>query len=136
MTPDRNALPTAAATALALSVLLAAAAQLFVKSGAETLPADLSWQNSLAILAALRSGWVWLGIVATVASLLAWLRALRTVPLNIAFNVAALSQVLVPLASWMLFGEQIGLLRGLGIATVFLGVLIIARPLVHAEEQL
>lgn len=122
-----------ARTALALSVLLAAAAQLFLKLGAETLPSDLGWQSGLA---ALRSGWVWLGILATVASLVAWLQALRTVPLNIAFNVAALSQVLVPLASWCIFGERIGLNRGLGIALVFLGVLIIARPLVRAEEKI
>ncbi len=128
--------PSGARTALALSVLLAAAAQLFLKAGAETLPSDSSWESGLSVLTALRSGWIWLGIFATVASLIAWLRALRTVPLNVAFNIAALSQVLVPVASWFIFRESIGLLRGVGIGLVFAGVVVIAKPLVRVEARL
>lgn len=120
--------------ALGLSVALAAAAQLFLKAGAETFPESLSWRDGLPVLAALRSGWIWLGIAATVISLIAWLRALRSLPLNVAFNIAALSQVIVPVASWLIFDERISSLRILGISFVFAGVVVIAKPMVRAEE--
>ena len=71
-----------------------------------------------------------------VTSLFSWLYGLRFVPLNIAFNLAGLVQVLVPLAAWLLLGERIGATRLCGIALVCAGVLIVARPLMRVEEKL
>ena len=84
----------------------------------------------------LRSGWVWLGIAGMVTSLFSWLYSLRFVPLNIAFNLAGLIQVLVPVASWFFLGERIGPLRACGILLVCTGVFVVARPLMHVEEKL
>jgi len=84
----------------------------------------------------LRSGWVWLGIGAMVTSLFSWLYGLRFVPLNVAFNLAGLVQVLVPLASWLLLGETIGPTRACGILLVCAGVFTVARPLMRVEEKL
>jgi drug/metabolite transporter (DMT)-like permease len=71
-----------------------------------------------------------------VTSLFSWLYGLRFVPLNIAFNLAGLVQVLVPLAAWLLLGERIGPTRACGILLVCTGVFIVARPLMRVEEKL
>ncbi|HYR57282.1 MAG TPA: EamA family transporter, partial [Chthoniobacteraceae bacterium] len=113
---------------ITLSILLSAAAQLFLKRGADAAVGS-SWLG----IEGLRSGWTWFGITAMVASLFSWLRALRFIPLNIAFNLSGAIHALVPLSSWLLLGEQIGGRRWLGISLVIAGVLLVARPLVRAE---
>ncbi len=118
-------------TQILLSIVLSAAAQLCLKVGATAAVPDM-WLG----VEGLRSGWVWLGIAAMIAGLFSWLYSLKYVPLNIAFNVAGLSQVLVPLASWLLLGERIGPTRVCGIALVCAGVYIVARPLMRMEEKL
>ena len=118
-------------TQILLSILLSTAAQLCLKKGADKAVAEI-WLG----VEGLRSGWVWLAICAMVASLFSWLYGLRFVPLNIAFNLAGLVQVLVPLAAWLLLGERIGVTRGCGILLVCTGVFIVARPLMRVEEKL
>jgi drug/metabolite transporter (DMT)-like permease len=114
-----------------LSILLSTAAQLFMKKGADTSVPDL-WMG----IDGLRSGWVWMGIGAMVTGLFSWLYGLRFVPLNVAFNLAGLVQVLVPAASWLLLGERIGPTRVWGIVLVCAGVFTVARPLMRVEEKL
>jgi drug/metabolite transporter (DMT)-like permease len=117
-------------TQLLLSILLSTAAQLCLKKGSAAVPEI--WLG----VEGLRSGWVWLGILAMVTSLFSWLYGLKYIPLNIAFNLAGLVQVLVPLGAWLLLGERIGLTRTCGIVLVLAGVYTIARPLMQVEEKL
>jgi drug/metabolite transporter (DMT)-like permease len=114
---------------IALSVVLDAAAQVLLKIGADHTLAPGSFS-----LACLHSGWVWLGIIALVSSLVSWLYSLRFVRLNIAANLTACVHVLVPLACWFLLGEKISLIRWAGIALVILGVFMVARPLMQSEQ--
>ena len=116
---------------IAISIVLSAASQLLMKRGA-----DDSVHGSVLGFAGLGSGWVWLGILAMIVSLVSWLHALRTVPLNIAFNLTGIIHALVPLSCWILLGEAISGRRWLGIALVITGVLVVARPLVTVEEKL
>lgn len=116
---------------IAISIVLSAASQLLMKRGA-----DESIQDAWFGVSGLRSGWVWAGIFAMIASLASWLHALRTVPLNIAYNLTGLIQALVPLGCWLFLGESISAQRWLGIALVIAGVAVIARPLVRVEEKL
>lgn len=118
-------------TQILVSILLSAAAQLFLKKGADKTVSEI-WLG----VEGLRSGWVWLAICAMVTSLFSWLYGLRFIPLSIAFNLAGLVQVLVPLASWMILGERIGVLRACGILLVSAGVIVIVRPLIQVEEKL
>src|SRR5690349_21598478 len=75
---------------LALSILLSGLSQVFLKLGAvEEVPG-----HGLAF-GGLASGWVWLGIVAQIASLFSWLFALRSIPLSIAFTFAGAIHVIV-----------------------------------------
>jgi drug/metabolite transporter (DMT)-like permease len=116
---------------IGISVVLAAAAQVFLKLGTAR-ESDVSLFN----VAALNSHWVWLGILSMLLSLVSWLYALRSVPLLIAFNLAAATHVIVPIASWVILGEQISPIRWLGILIVTLGVFVIAQPLSRVEERL
>jgi drug/metabolite transporter (DMT)-like permease len=118
-------------TQILLSIVLSATAQLCLKKGADSAVREI-WLG----FEGLRSGWVWLAICAMVTSLFSWLYSLRFVPLNVAFNLAGLVQVLVPLASWLLLGERIGPTRLCGILLVCAGVFMVARPLMRVEEKL
>ena len=118
-------------TQIALCILLSAAAQLLLKKGAiKAVPSV--WLGVRGLL----SGWVWLGIIAMVGSLFSWLYSLRFLPLIIAFNLTAMVQVLVPVASSLFLGEQISPMRVCGIALVCAGVYVVARPLMRMEEKL
>ncbi len=122
---------------LALSIILSAASQPLLKLGADQVHAAAShWPEWLLPLRWLASGWVWLGILAIIASLLSWLHSLRTIPLTIAASLTGFQHVLVPLASWAWLGETIGPLRSTGIVLVLLGVLITAREAARLEEKL
>ena len=115
---------------LIASIVLFAASQLLLKRGAGTAADDVF------NLAALRSPWVWAGIVAEIASLVAWLGALRTVPLSIAYNLSGATHVLIPLGCWAWLGESISPLRWLGIALVVAGVVLSAQAAAAVEEKL
>ena len=116
---------------IGVSVLLTAAAQIFIKIGT-----GHAADQSLLSISTLTSGAMWLGIVAMIVALISWLYALRSIPLTIAFTLAAGTQVIVPLGCWIFLGEQISLLRWGGIFLVTFGILLVAQPLSKVEERL
>ena len=116
---------------MALSIVLSAAAQVLLKIGVGD-HAD----GGVMDFAALRSGWVWLGIGAMIGSLFSWLYALRFLPLSVAFTLSGAIHALVPLGSWLFLGETISAKRWLGIAFVIAGVIVSARPATVVEEKL
>ncbi len=115
---------------LIASIVLFAASQLLLKRGAGHAADDLF------NFAALRSPWVWAGIIVEIASLVAWLAALRSVPLSIAYNLGGATHVLIPLGCWAWLGESISPLRWLGIALVVAGVVLSAQSAAAVEEKL
>lgn len=116
---------------VALSVVLSAAAQVLLKIGVGA-HSDASVMD----FAALRSGWVWLGIAAMIGSLFSWLYALRFVALSVAFTLAGAIHALVPLGCWLFLGESISSMRWFGISLVIAGVVISAKPATVVEEKL
>ena len=109
--------------------MLVAASEMAKKRGANSAVA-----KSVIDVSQLRSVWVWLGVILGVGSLLCWLNALRTIRLSVAYNLTGLQHVLVPIGSWWLLGEHIGTKQWIGIALVFIGVMITAPAVAHAEE--
>lgn len=107
---------------LALNVVLVAAAQLLLKRGAA--PADGAWTG----LASLASPWTVAGIACYIAGFFAWIRALRRLPLSVAFPVTGAAHVLVPLGSWLLLGEAVPPLRWAGVVLVAAGVALCTVP--------
>lgn len=97
--------------------------------------ADSVIAKSVIDISQLRSPWVWLSVILGIGGLLCWLNALRTIRLSVAFNLSGLQHVLVPLGSWWLLGEHIGTKQCIGIALVFLGVMITAPAVAQAEER-
>ena len=120
---------------LTICVLLATAAEIFLKLGARE-TADPTSEWSWTGLTGLRSLWVWWGIVASIVSLFNWLATLRQLPLTIAFPVGNVVHILVPLSCWFFLGEAILPLRWFGIALVLLGLMIVAKPAARLEERL
>jgi drug/metabolite transporter (DMT)-like permease len=116
---------------ISISFVLSSAGQILFKV------ASGAGDDQHAISPQLFTSWeLWVGIVATLVSLVTWLNALRSLPLIIAFNLGAITYILVPLGCWVFLGEQIPPVRWLGIALVTLGVYLIARPLSRMEERL
>ncbi len=115
---------------LIASIVLFAVSQLLLKRGSG------DGSDDVFNLASLRSPWVWAGILAQIVSLIAWLGALRAVPLSIAYNLSGATQVLIPLGCWAWLGESISPLRWLGIALVVAGVVLSAQSAADVEEKL
>ncbi|QKC97783.1 EamA family transporter [Mesorhizobium sp. NZP2298] len=61
-------------------------------------------------------------------STIAWVQALRTVPLSVAFMFNALAFVIVPCAGFFLFGESVPKYFYLGMPLILLGIFLISRP--------
>lgn len=118
--------------AIFISVVLDAGAQVLLKIGA-----DHSLAHATVVgLGALKSCWTWLGIITMITSFASWIYCLKYVPLNIAANLTGAAHVVVPLICWTLLGEEIHAQRWAGIALVIVGVCIIAKPLVNAEQKM
>jgi drug/metabolite transporter (DMT)-like permease len=111
-----------------ISIVLSGAAQLFLKIGVDT-------QLSATWYSLVLSCWFWIGVLAILGSLFSWLCALKTVPLVIAFNLAATNHILVAIGSWVFLGESISLQRWLGISLVALGAVFVAGPLARMKEK-
>jgi drug/metabolite transporter (DMT)-like permease len=116
---------------IALNVFLTSVGQIIFKIGTD----QVAYPSIIGVTS-LASPWVWLGMIILVVGLFSWLHALRTVPIVIAFNLSAGTQVVVPLFSWMFLGEHVSWLRWGGIILVTCGILIVAGPLARMEEKL
>ena len=120
---------------LALGAILVTVSELLLRRGAESF-AGANGAQSLFGIAALASGWTWLGILCYIASFLSWIVVLRRLPLSIAFPAINIVHVLIPIGCWLFLGESISPRRWTGIALVVCGILLLARSFVKAEEQL
>jgi drug/metabolite transporter (DMT)-like permease len=75
--------------------------------------------------AALGKPSVWTAIVGYVTMFMLWINILRRVPLSRAFVMTAIVYVPVTIGAWLIFDEQISALRGIGIAAIMMGVVLI-----------
>jgi len=118
-----------------LCALFGTASEIFLKNGAtETAdhPMALPWLG----LSGLESKWVWFGIVFTILSFVAWIRAVQVVSLSIAFPLSNVIHVFIPLSCWLILDEAISPRRWVGIALVIAGLAVIARPFAQLDEKL
>ena len=72
-----------------------------------------------------RSPATWAAVVLYFATYACWVLILKSSTLAKAFPLTTLSYVTVPLASWFIFDESIGLLPALGIVLILAGVWLI-----------
>ncbi len=111
------------------SVLLSAAGQVLLKKGMSSMGAmTLSVGHLPGMLLRIATNpFVVAGLAIYVGGTVFWLIALSRVDLSYAYPFASLSYVLMLIASWRLFGEDVSVLRIVGSLVVVLGVLVISR---------
>lgn len=112
-----------------VAVLASAAGQVLLKKGMSSVGAvTLSAGDLPSTVGRIgTSPWVVLGLLVYVTGTLFWLAALSRVDLSYAYPFASLSYIVMLVASWQLFNENITPLRLLGTVVVGLGVLLISR---------
>jgi drug/metabolite transporter (DMT)-like permease len=112
-----------------ISVIGGAVGQILLKKGMTTMgPLTLSGKDLLSTLWRMGTNpYVIIGLAIYVCGTVFWLAALSRVDLSFAYPFASLSYVVMLAASWLLFQEDISLVRLIGTAVVALGVIIISR---------
>ena len=112
-----------------VSVVAGAVGQILLKKGMGSMgPLTLSIDQLGNILWRIGTNpYVVIGLAIYVAGTVFWLTALSRVDLSYAYPFASLSYVVMLIASWQLFNENITVVRLLGTLVVCLGVFIISR---------
>lgn len=121
---------TAVTFALILTgVMLNAAAQLLLKAGTNAVGQfEFSAANLVPV------GWrlatephIVGGLACYVISVGVWIMGLSRVPVSVAYPMLSLGYVVNALAAWWLFGESFSAQKVAGIATIIVGVWLVAR---------
>jgi multidrug transporter EmrE-like cation transporter len=110
------------------SVVCSVVGQLILKAGMTSLgPLGLADRRVVATIVRIFSRPAIVGGFALYGlGLLFWLVALSQVELGYAYPFISLSYVLIVAASWALFGEELSAMKLFGVASICLGVLVIA----------
>ena len=120
---------TATALAIALlSVLLNAAAQLFLKAGTNIVGTvsfgDANTLNTLVQIA--RVPWFWAGFACYGISLFTWIATLSRLPVSVAYPLVSIGYVVNALAAWWLFGESLTMQKIIGVGFIIIGVILVS----------
>jgi uncharacterized membrane protein len=112
-----------------VSVVAGAVGQIMLKKGMSSMgPLTLTLKQLLPMVWRIGTNpYVVGGLAIYVSGTLFWLIALSRVELSYAYPFASLSYVVMLVASWLLFKENISIARLLGTAVVGLGVFLISR---------
>jgi drug/metabolite transporter (DMT)-like permease len=120
---------TTAIVYILISVLAGAIGQVLLKKGMGSMgPLTLTLNQLGSVLWRIGTNpYVIIGLAIYVSGTVFWLTALSRVDLSYAYPFASLSYVLMLVASWLLFKENITPLRLLGSLIVCVGVFLISR---------
>jgi drug/metabolite transporter (DMT)-like permease len=112
-----------------ISVLAGAVGQILLKKGMTLMGAiTLSSSQILGVLWRMATNpYVVIGLIIYVCGTVFWLAALSRVDLSYAYPFASLSYVVMLIASWLLFHENVTPVRLGGTLIVALGVFVISR---------
>jgi drug/metabolite transporter (DMT)-like permease len=111
------------------SVTLAVCGQLSLKNGMLKIGFISLDPNNLpmTLLKALLSPFVFLGLCLFFISALSWLVVLSRVELSWAYPMVAMGYIVTVFLSWLLFKENVTLIRIIGCSSIALGVILISR---------
>lgn len=112
------------------SVGTATLGQLLLKTGMTSvgrLGAGALQQPLQTLIAVASTPVVWLGLASYAIGAVLWMVVLSRLDLGYAYPLLAISYILIPLLAHFLLGEAIPPLRWVGIAVIFVGVIIVAR---------
>ena len=114
-------------TILATSILLAVAGQLLMKKGMLVFGTFPVRQLLYKIIPIFLNPYVFVGLACFGASAVLWLVILSRLELSLVYPMVSVAYILVALASWFFFKENVTLLRWLGILVIVMGVFLISR---------
>ena len=125
----RSSFMNVAIVYILISVLGGAVGQILLKKGMSSMgPLTITGSQAFNLIwKMLTNPYVIFGLGIYFIGTLFWLTALSRVDLSFAYPFASMSYVLMLIASWALFHENITPLRILGSVTIIIGVLLIAR---------
>jgi drug/metabolite transporter (DMT)-like permease len=125
----RKAKMSLAIVYILIAVLTSATGQVLLKKGMASMGAlTLTTNQLVSILWRIATNpYVVIGLIIYVCGTVFWLAALSRVDLSYAYPFASLSYVLMLIASWLLFNENITPVRLLGTMVVGMGVLLISQ---------
>lgn len=110
-----------------LSVLLNAAAQIFIRKGMLSIGTfDVSnFFGSISVL--MTNVWLWGAFLCYALSIVLWLSVLSKVEVSYAYPYLSIGYIVVAVAGYMLFNESLTKMRILGIVVICIGVYLISR---------
>jgi drug/metabolite transporter (DMT)-like permease len=112
---------------LAISILLAVAGQLLMKKGMLLFGTFPVSQLLYKIIPMFLNPYVFFGLACFGMSAIFWLVVLSRLELSLVYPMVSVAYILVALASWFFFKENVTLMRWMGIAVIVLGVFLISR---------
>jgi multidrug transporter EmrE-like cation transporter len=119
-----------------LSVLLNAAAQLFLKAGTNIVGTvsfgDTNTVNTLLQIA--RVPWFWAGFACYGISLFTWIATLSRLPVSVAYPLVSIGYVVNALAAWWLFGESITMQKMVGVGFIIVGVILVSTSMANVSK--
>lgn len=120
---------TATALAIAItSVLLNAAAQLFLKAGTNVVgTVSFGGADTLQTLTQIaRVPWFWAGFACYGISLFTWIATLSRAPVSVAYPLLSIGYVVNALIAYWLFGESLTVQKIVGIGFIVIGVVLLS----------
>lgn len=112
---------------LFISISLAVAGQLFMKQGMMMFGKFPVTQLLANLVPMVFQPYVFVGILCFGVSSVFWLVVLSRIDLSLAYPMVSIGYVVVAIFSYLVFKENVSLLRWIGIITICLGVFLISR---------
>ena len=109
------------------AILLSTTGQLFLKMGMNQVPDFAFTPDALAaaLPAIVLNPFVWLGFIGWIGGTVFWLGVISRAPLSLAYPILAMSYFVVVMEAWLFLGEQVTWQHWLGVAIIFVGVVIV-----------
>lgn len=112
---------------LAISILLAVVGQLLMKKGMMIFGTFPVSQLLYKIIPMFLNPYVFFGFASFGLSSIFWLVVLSRLELSLVYPMVSVAYILVAIASWFFFRENVTLVRWLGILVIVMGVFLISR---------
>lgn len=110
-----------------LSVLLNCAAQLLIRKGMMVVGEINASNVTQMFVPMLTNVFLWMAMFCYALSIFLWMAVLSKVEVSYAYPFLSIGYVVAAIAGYYLFGENISLIRIVGIAVICLGVFLISR---------
>lgn len=113
--------------------ILESIAELSMKKGLLKIGMDnINGSNVLEFVLHSAGSWlIWLGIIFYTLNFFIWITVLSRVELSVALPVGSTSYIFVPILAMMFLGENVGIIRWIGIALIIAGIHFVSKSMPH-----